>query len=249
MARDVGLCFIFMVPIAVLVASDKICFIGLEYDQEYGVQPRWFLPYGDPCKCTAIRLAGLNRYGPMIPSYLQSAPLMLSEDHEEIRSFFGCPDFQSKCLEPFPLGLEDGTIGDQQIQASSTYSAYLPSKARLNNQGSWTPDVNDGCWIEVDLGEVTMVSGVITQGSNANPDYRVTAYQVMYLKSSESTTHEHVMDNNGNIKIFIGNLDDANTPITSRFDEVVMATKLRIVPIEWFSVGPGLRFELLGCRM
>ncbi|XP_038074795.1 retinoschisin-like [Patiria miniata] len=151
----------------------------------------------------------------------------------------------AECSSPKPLGMEDGTIHDDRITASSGYSANPASHARLNNNRvwvAWSSDANP--WIEVDLVEPTVVSGVITQGHYSR-DYYVKKYKVAY-KKQPSSDYEHVTDGNGNIKVFIGNTGD-NTPVTNLFAESVVATVVRIEPIERYRYA-ALRLELLRCR-
>ncbi|XP_038058794.1 lactadherin-like [Patiria miniata] len=224
----------------VMVSCHKICFIGSEYNPQSGIPPRWFLPYKDPCECTAIRLGGMH-----IPasSYSQGAPhylkeLFLSEDSDEIHAYFKCAA-RATCLSP--LGMENGTIPDGRITASSGDYA---SCARLNNNRAWWATWTDANpWIEVGLAESTVVSGVTTQGSGYT--LFVKQYKVAYKKQA-SPDFEHVMDGDGTIKEFIGNTD-GDTPITNLFDESVVAAVVRIEPTEWHK-GVGLRLELLGCH-
>ena len=86
------------------------------------------------------------------------------------------------------LGMENNTITDEQISASSQLDAnHATSKGRLklqaasNNGGSWsafTIDVNQ--WLQVDLGnQETMVTRVATQGSNAKSQW-VTRYKLQH---------------------------------------------------------------------
>ena len=55
-------------------------------------------------------------------------------------------------------------------------------------------------WLEVDLGESTVVSGLITQGDEFSVIWRVTEYKVKYKKMS-SSDYEDVKDNNGAIQV------------------------------------------------
>lgn len=65
-----------------------------------------------------------------------------------------------------PLGMKNKAISDQAITSSTTFSVeYGPEKARLNRTGGWKPlNTNLGQWIQVDLGNITKVTGVATQG-------------------------------------------------------------------------------------
>ncbi|XP_038060806.1 lactadherin-like [Patiria miniata] len=149
------------------------------------------------------------------------------------------------CSSPQPLGMEDGTIQDERLTASSTLNCCPASDARLNTDNKWIPSRKDANpWIEMDLVESTVVSGVITQGSGGA--YYVAQYKVSYQKQP-SSDYEHLTDGNDNMKIFIGNTD-ASTPVTNLFDESVVATVVRIEPTGW-NGDAALRLELLGCRL
>ncbi|XP_038060827.1 lactadherin-like [Patiria miniata] len=142
------------------------------------------------------------------------------------------------------LGMEDGTIPDGRINASSQYFVCCPARhARLNNNRRWKPYSNDANpWIEVDLVGSTVVTGVITQGYYSQ---FVTQYKVSYQKHS-SSYYEYVKDGNGRIKVFNGNTI-GNTPVTNLFDESVVATVVRIEPTKCQTLC-SMRLELLGCR-
>ncbi|XP_038060839.1 lactadherin-like [Patiria miniata] len=143
------------------------------------------------------------------------------------------------------LGMEDRTIPDGCIKASSQYytNCCPASKARLNNNKRWIPYSDDANpWIEVDLVGSAVVTGVITQGYSSQ---FVTQYKVSYQKHP-STYYDHVEDGHGNIKVFIGNTD-GNTPVTNLFYQSVVATVVRIKPTKWQTLC-SLRLELLGCR-
>ncbi|XP_038061988.1 retinoschisin-like [Patiria miniata] len=100
-------------------------------------------------------------------------------------------------------------------------------------------------WIEVDLVNSTVVSGVVTQGENY---WVVTQYKVEYKKQPTSKW-QNVTDGNGNTKLFIGNNQvELNAPVTNLFDESVVATVVRIVPTKRIN-GVALRLEFLGCRL
>lgn len=94
--------------------------------------------------------------------------------------------------------MENGAISDGQLSASSYYSAqsgeYPASRARLYHErithqtGGWaalTSDINQ--WLDVDFGTQYRVTGVATQGENAE-DWSewVTTYKLMYKNEGES---------------------------------------------------------------
>ena len=108
------------------------------------------------------------------------------------------------------LGIEDGSIPDHRITASSTYDKgdtsgnCQPSNGRLNQMGSgnviggWCASNNgpdkDASWLQVDFVEHVQVEGVIVQGINDTGalygDWRVTAYSVDY--SDDQNTWQYV---------------------------------------------------------
>ncbi|XP_038060424.1 retinoschisin-like [Patiria miniata] len=267
--------------IIVTISCHQVCFIGSEYNPHSGMPPRWFLPYEDPCECTAIRLGGMRITA---SSYRQGAPhylneLFMSEDSDEIQAYFDCQPAENnpaECSSPQPLGMEDGTIHDDRITASTDYDIYPASEARLNNNNGWMAYSFNNCiqfsnpfhnricgvllfhcsssslpsvyrydanpWIEVDLVQPTVVSGVITQGHYFR---YVKKYKVAY-KKQPSSDYEHITDGNGNIKVFIGNTD-VNTPVTNLFAESVVATVVRIESVEQHK-NAALRLELVECR-
>ena len=89
------------------------------------------------------------------------------------------------CNEPHALGMESRDIGNDQITASSYLSnhngEFLPYKARLNNNECWTTFTDQAdSWIQVDLLRLTVVTGIITQGSSPPWTEWVTSLQIQY---------------------------------------------------------------------
>ena len=97
--------------------------------------------------------------------------------------------------DPEKLGLEDGSIPDESLSASNSWDSKevsTPAGGRLNKiapdgttMGAWCPMVEDtNQWIQVDLGNPTYVTGVLTQGRNggAVPETAqwVTKYKVQF---------------------------------------------------------------------
>ena len=90
------------------------------------------------------------------------------------------------------LGLEDGSIPDESLSASSNwndgYFVSTPAAGRLNKIppddktiGAWHARVKDtNQWIQVDLGNPTYVTGVLTQGRNGVAAQWVTKYKVQF---------------------------------------------------------------------
>ena len=69
------------------------------------------------------------------------------------------------------LGMENGDIPNENIEASHQYSSYPASKARLNGIKFWACAGSLASpWIQADIGYQTYVSGVITQGDGGIGD-------------------------------------------------------------------------------
>ncbi|XP_072022190.1 uncharacterized protein [Amphiura filiformis] len=162
-----------------------------------------------------------------------------------------CHEIEPACTTTNPLGIEDETVADNQITASSTSMAagvnHAAHFARLNqarfedgSTGSWTAGATDpNQWIQVDLGTPTPVSGIITQGRDGF-DQWVTMFTVEY--SRDCVTWQDV--DNG--MVFTGNTDQS-TKVTNTFTTPVSATLIRIRPTGWNGV-ISMRFELIGCQ-
>ncbi|XP_071801579.1 retinoschisin-like [Asterias amurensis] len=160
------------------------------------------------------------------------------------------------------LGLEDGSIPDENLSASSSWAPHdyhtsmsTPAGGRLNKippdadtTGAWHPMVADtNQWIQVDLGNTTYVTGVLTQGrydSFGGPQW-VTKYKVQFEPPSPASLVD-VKDQLGQTQIFKANTDQ-HSIVERCFFEPILAVKIRIVPVEW-NIFIALRFELLGCK-
>ena len=93
------------------------------------------------------------------------------------------------------LGMESGAIADSRITASSEWSVYhSPKRARLCTReigkwrGAWaslTKDLDQ--WLQVDLGKITPVTHVATQGRNSySPAQMVTKYKLQFSEDGAS---------------------------------------------------------------
>lgn len=86
-----------------------------------------------------------------------------------------------------PLGLEDKRIPDDAFTASgSANNNHRPSLARLNllsngaDVGAWCPKAKStNQWLQIDLGAITAVTKVATQGQPGSED-RVTTYKLSH---------------------------------------------------------------------
>ena len=67
---------------------------------------------------------------------------------------------------PGPLGLEDGTIQDGQMTASSQYADLAPHHGRLHKTRFWASSGYDAStWLQVDFLKLVVITGIQTQGA------------------------------------------------------------------------------------
>ncbi|KAG7228873.1 hypothetical protein INR49_008651, partial [Caranx melampygus] len=138
------------------------------------------------------------------------------------------------------LGFESGSVSSDQIscsnqdQYSGWYSSWIPNKARLNNQGfgcAWLSKFNDQYqWIQIDLQEVGVVSGILTQG-RCDADEWITKYSIQY-RTVETLNWIYYKDQTGN------NRNLLRPPIVARY--------IRLLPLGWHT-RIAMRMELLMC--
>ncbi|KAI8510962.1 hypothetical protein Bbelb_118780 [Branchiostoma belcheri] len=147
-----------------------------------------------------------------------------------------------------PLGMESGAIPDSSITASSTWSsAHEPYRARLNGIagiGAWATRTNNiGQWLQIDLGEMTRVTGVITQGRQRDIAQWVTSYKLQF--SADGATWTTYASSDGSDEVFTGNTD-MNTPVTNLLENPVATRYVRFYPQSWHQ-HILMRVEILGC--
>ena len=103
------------------------------------------------------------------------------------------------------LGVTDGDIPNENIQASDHHANHDAWKGRLNGTSLWIVKgdrVNP--WIQADIGYQTFVSGVITQGDGDQKDNKpdwVTTFKVSTFKISTSDEEVFVSDEDGSVKV------------------------------------------------
>ena len=101
-----------------------------------------------------------------------------------------------------PLGMEDRSILDDQITASSEHNPVTHGllNSRLNHlsgngiAGAWTvadADMNVDQWIQVDLRASKLVSGIVLQGREDYSQW-VTTYKVEY--GDDGNSFQYVTD-------------------------------------------------------
>uniref|UniRef100_A0A8C9RKY6 Retinoschisin 1 n=1 Tax=Scleropages formosus TaxID=113540 RepID=A0A8C9RKY6_SCLFO len=152
-----------------------------------------------------------------------------------------------------PLGFESGFVTFNQISCSNEdqytgwYSSWLPNKARLNSQGfgcAWLSKFQDSNqWLQIDLKEVSAVSGILTQG-RCDADEWVTKYSIQY-RSNENLNWIYYKDQTGNNRVFYGNSDRSST-VQNLLRPPIVARYIRLLPLGWHT-RIALRMELLMC--
>ncbi|CAL8252196.1 unnamed protein product [Merluccius merluccius] len=158
-----------------------------------------------------------------------------------------------ECPYHRPLGFESGSVASVQISSSNQaqytgwYSSWVPHKARLNNQGfgcAWLSKYNDQHqWLQIDLQEVAVVSGVLTQG-RCDADEWVTKYSVQY-RSVDTLNWIYYKDQSGNNRVFYGNADRTST-VQNLLRPPIVARYIRVLPLGWHT-RIAMRMELLMC--
>ncbi|XP_041647407.1 retinoschisin-like [Cheilinus undulatus] len=165
--------------------------------------------------------------------------------------------FPMDCMPECPyhraLGFESGSVTSDQIACSNQdqhtgwYSSWTPNKARLNNQGfgcAWLSKYNDQYqWIQIDLKEVAVVSGILTQG-RCDADEWITKYSVQY-RSVETLNWVYYKDQTGNNRVFYGNSDRSST-VQNLLRPPIVARYIRLLPLGWHT-RIAIRMELLMC--
>ncbi|XP_017777041.1 PREDICTED: discoidin domain-containing receptor 2-like [Nicrophorus vespilloides] len=160
-------------------------------------------------------------------------------------------DIQS-CNEP--LGMESGDIPDEAISASSSYVPNVgPKNGRLRIEkagGGWCPkqQVEQGIreYIQVDLEDVHVITGVQTQGryDRGRGQEYAEEYTVEYWRPGMTDWKQYQRWDGK--QILRGNSDTASVE-SHRLMPPVFATKVRVLPYSVHRRTVCLRLELLGC--
>ncbi|KAL9955591.1 hypothetical protein ACROYT_G036933 [Oculina patagonica] len=222
------------------------------YSITYSVDGGLFLPYHDNQVLTGNKDSNtivvhiLNP--PIIARYIRIHP---KEYHGYMAlrfELYGCTEgFEPPKLEcQSDLGMKNGKIPDSAITASSSYSQHHgPERARLDTVrsgryvGAWIPQSqNGGQWIQVDLGKITKITRLATQGRQDAKQW-VKSYSITY-----SVGGGIFLPYNDN-QVLPGN-KDSNTIVGHILDPPIVARYIRIHPKEYQGY-MALRFELYGC--
>ncbi|XP_036596430.1 coagulation factor VIII isoform X2 [Trichosurus vulpecula] len=184
---------------------------------------------------------------PIITRYIRLQPSHFSVRSTLRMELLGC-ELNSCSL---PLGMENRSISDAQVTASShkvtVFANWAPSQARLNLEGrtnAWRPRENGQReWLQVDFWKLMKVTGVTTQGVKSI----LTSMYVkeFLLSSSQDGKHWTFFRQNNKVKIFKGN-QDHSSPVVNPVEPPLFARHLRIHPWSWAN-HIALRVEVLGC--
>ncbi|XP_060935114.1 coagulation factor VIII [Limanda limanda] len=186
---------------------------------------------------------------PFVARYVRILPLNFVQKPALRLELLGC-DLNSCSL---PLGLQRKLIPDSSFNASSFHKSLLriwsPSLARLHLEGranAWRPmHDNPHEWLQVDLGKVRRITGVITQGAHSLlTQMMVTEFSVTISQDGQSWSS--VLEGSSQREqIFPGNNDPDEEAVTV-FDAPLFGRFLRVHPRGWIN-GIALRLEVLGC--
>ncbi|KAK2105154.1 Asparagine-rich protein (ARP protein) [Saguinus oedipus] len=151
------------------------------------------------------------------------------------------------------LGMVSGLISDAQITSSNQGDRnWLPENSRLvTSRSGWAlppaPHSYINEWLQVDLGEEKIVTGIIIQGwKHRETKLFMRKFKIGY--SNNGSDWKMIMDDSKHkAKSFEGN-NNYDTPELRTFP--ALSTRfVRIYPERATHSGLGLRMELLGCEM
>lgn len=170
---------------------------------------------------------------------------------------YGCQITDAPCSEM--QGMLSGLLPDSQISASSMRDIHgSTGAARLvASRSGWFPSPTQPVageeWLQVDLGILKTVRGIITQGArgvdgSSSAENRAFVRKYRLAHSMNGKDWAFFLDpKTGLPKIFEGNTH-YDTPEIRRFDEVV-SQYIRVYPERWSPAGIGMRLEILGCDL
>uniref|UniRef100_A0AAQ6ILI2 ferroxidase n=1 Tax=Anabas testudineus TaxID=64144 RepID=A0AAQ6ILI2_ANATE len=148
-----------------------------------------------------------------------------------------------------PLGMESGSVKDEQITAINTRGYWGPHLARLNNQGqfnAWSTEVNNS-WIQVDFQRPVVISQVATQGARQLFQTQfVDRYSISYSTDRRKWIF-YKGDSRGLRKVFTGNQENSDTKRNTFFPPLI-GRFIRLHPINWYNKAT-VRMEFYGCEL
>uniref|UniRef100_A0A3Q2Q8N4 Coagulation factor VIII-like n=1 Tax=Fundulus heteroclitus TaxID=8078 RepID=A0A3Q2Q8N4_FUNHE len=186
---------------------------------------------------------------PIVARYVRIHPHRNKQKPALRLELLGC-DLNSCSL---PLGLERGLIPDSSFSASSSHWSLLrswsPSLARLHQSGganAWRPKNNNPHeWLQVDLGKVKRITGIVTQGARSMlTQMMVTEFSVTFSQDGHSWSSV-LEESSQRETIFTGN-SDTDEEAFAVFQPPLFARYIRVHPRGWVN-DIALRLEVLGC--
>ena len=78
-----------------------------------------------------------------------------------------------------PLGLQNRSIPDSALTASSAEPCCPANRARLNNSEAWVTNKTRGAWFQVEFNNMTNITEIATQG-DPNYDRWVKSYSMYH---------------------------------------------------------------------
>ena len=103
------------------------------------------------------------------------------------------------------LGMTNGDIPDENIQASSELTNWKAWNARIGGLSKWaTRSVGEEEWIQADIGYTTFVSGIVTQGDAGvgGADW-VTSLKVSTFANITDADEMFITDENGSVMVSV----------------------------------------------
>ncbi|XP_065181158.1 otolin-1-like [Sycon ciliatum] len=141
------------------------------------------------------------------------------------------------------FGVENGTILDRQMSASSYIAGGEAHEARLHTGEAWIPRTVKGSYLQIDFGKEKSITGVIVQGKYKSTYWTVSyAVHVLGVDNTWSPLTE-----NGAPKMCEGNTD-SSTAVICVLDctNPVQTSALRILP-QTYNNYVAMRVEIMGC--
>ncbi|XP_051937688.1 coagulation factor V [Hippocampus zosterae] len=153
----------------------------------------------------------------------------------------------SDCFHP--LGLQSGSVKDEQITANHSRGYWVPHLARLDSKGkynAWSTDQSNN-FIQVDFLRPVVISQVATQGAKQLFQSQfVTNYSISYSNDRRNWIL-YKGDSKYPIKVFTGN-QEAYVTQTNTFSPPVIARFIRLHPVHWYNMAT-VRMEYYGCEL
>uniref|UniRef100_A0A087X328 Neuropilin n=1 Tax=Poecilia formosa TaxID=48698 RepID=A0A087X328_POEFO len=187
---------------------------------------------------------------PILTRFVRIRPLTWEQGICMRFEVYGCRLSDYPCSSM--LGMVSGLISDPQINASSFADrGWVAENVRLlTGRSGWTgqqtkqPFKNE--WLQVDLGQDKILSGVVIQGGKHHDrNVYMKRFKVGHSLDGENWTIVKE-ENTTRPKIFIGN-QNHETP-EMRLLGPLLTRFIRIYPERATAEGIGLRLELLGCE-